>query len=198
MPKIASSHLWKALTFIVLATGTAASDVAQCGAAPTSNKVPTELPGLLNFHVVHEYLFRGGEPDSKSLHDLKEKGVSTLIDLRGTGKVTKEESAEAKELGMKYINLPMDSHAPTKQQVDTFLKTVEEAKAGKSGPVYVHCQHGSDRTGCLVGVWRVTHDDWDYDKTYTEMRKYFFGPKYTELSGTVKQYAEEHTKKKSG
>lgn len=152
-----------------------------------------EDEALPNFHEVHPFLFRGGEPSEEGLMKLKERGITTVIDLRAFGKEAKKEKAKAQELGMKYINLPMDWHAPTKKQVETFLNEVDLAKtkrandgSEKGGPVFVHCAHGSDRTGCMVGVWRVARDGWNYDDAYKEMRKYYFGPKYTQLSGTVK------------
>lgn len=179
-------------------------------ASAAAGNVPTELPGLLNFHEVHPYLYRGGGPTEKTMHDLKDKGIKTIIDLRapseGKPKASrtkeddpiqpKEEKALADELGMKYINMTMASAAPTKKQVHTFINAVEKAEKGE-GPVFVHCAHGSDRTGAMVGIWRVTHENWDYDKTYQEMRKYFFTPKFTKLSGAVKRYADDkstHTK----
>ncbi len=175
-------------------------------ATACAGNVPTELPGLLNFHEVHPYLYRGGGPTEKTMHDLKDKGIKTIIDLRapseGKPKAArtkeddpiqpKEEKALADELGMTYINMTMASDAPTKKQVHTFINAVEKAQKG-GGPVFVHCAHGSDRTGCMVGIWRVTHENWDYDKTYQEMRKYFFTPKFTKLSGAVKHYADDQS-----
>ncbi|CAN5359752.1 hypothetical protein BH10CYA1_BH10CYA1_33400 [soil metagenome] len=174
--------------------------------AALAGDVPTELPGLLNFHEVHPYLYRGGGPTEKTMHDLKDKGIKTIIDLRapseGKPKASrtkeddpiqpKEEKALADELGIKYINLTMDSHAPTKKQVHTFIDAAEKAEKG-GGPVFLHCAHGSDRTGCMIGIWRVTHENWDYDKTYQEMRKYFFTPKFTKLSSAVRQYADDQS-----
>lgn len=175
------------------------------GASAFAGDVPTEMPGLLNFHEVHSYLYRGGGPSEKSIHDLKEKGVKTIIDLRapseGKPKAQRtkeddplqpgEEKALAEQLGIKYVHMTMDSHAPTRSQVHTFINTVEKAEKGDGGPVYLHCAHGSDRTGCLVGIWRVTHDNYDYDKAYQEMRKYFFNTKFTKLSDAVKKYSDD-------
>jgi protein tyrosine phosphatase (PTP) superfamily phosphohydrolase (DUF442 family) len=152
-----------------------------------NSRVPTELDSILNFHKVHSYLYRGGAPDEEALKDLAGKfRVKTLIDLRNIGERKIDEAAIAKGLGMQYVSMPMSSAAPTQKQVDRFLQIVEAAKKDDA-PVYVHCAHGSDRTGCLVGIWRVTHDGYDYDRAYKEMRKYFFGPKYTNLSGAVRE-----------
>jgi protein tyrosine/serine phosphatase len=161
---------------------------------PTANKPKEDLP---NFHEVHPFLFRGGEPTEKGLEELKEMGVSTLIDLRAPSERKSDEPEQAKKLGLKYINLVMDSHAPTETQVDKMMSTIDEAKkatdAGeKDRKVFLHCAHGSDRTGCMVGIWRVSRDGWDYPTTYQEMRKYYFGPKFTRLSGAVEQRAKEH------
>ncbi|CAN5412607.1 hypothetical protein BH11CYA1_BH11CYA1_41850 [soil metagenome] len=147
----------------------------------TPHKKIEDLP---NFHCVHPYLYRGGEPTQKGLQQLQEKGMKTLIDLRATSPITKKEEATAHELGMKYINLPMSSKAPTEAQLSTYLEAVRTARE-KNEPVFLHCAHGSDRTGCLVGIWRVTEDGYSYPQAYTEMRKYWFGPQFKELSGAV-------------
>ncbi len=145
---------------------------------------------LPNFHEVHQYLLRGGQPTQEGLQQLKNKRVSTIIDLRGLSEQHYDEGQLAEKLGLKYINLPMTSQPPTERQVNTFIQAVEAAQKGAtSGPVFVHCAHGSDRTGCLVGIWRVTHDHFSYDQAYEEMRKYYFTPKFTRLSGAVKEYA---------
>ena len=146
---------------------------------------------LPNFHEVHPYLYRSGEPTETGFSKLPAKNIKTVIDLRAPAERTRNEATWAKELGIKYINLPMSSAPPTKKQVDTFMSEVSKAKAdtANNGAVLVHCAHGSDRTGCLVGIWRVTQDGYDYPKAYKEMRHYWFTPKFTKLSGAVQQYA---------
>ncbi len=149
---------------------------------------PKETKDLPNFHQVHPYLYRGGEPSPLGLKQLSDMGVKTLIDLRAPTEAAHNEKKIAKELGMKYINLPMTAEAPTKKQVDTLLKTVDQAR-DKNEPVLVHCAHGSDRTGCMIGIIRVTRDNWEFNDTYKEMRKYWFGTKYLKLKDAVKKRA---------
>lgn len=145
---------------------------------------------LPNFHEVHPYLFRGGEPSKNGLKQLKEMGVKTVIDLRGHPGRVKTEAAWCKELDMSHINLPMSSAAPTTEQVSAFLDKVDKARQNpEAGPVFVHCAHGSDRAGCMVGIWRVSRDNWPYDRAFKEMRKYWFNPKFKNLSATVARYA---------
>ncbi len=161
--------------------------------ANLGEKSKDDLP---NFHEVHPYLYRGGAPTEKGLSELKQIGVSTIIDLRAPSECRFNEKEVARKLGLTYLNLVMDSRAPTKRQIDQLLKTIDtarqEAAAGnKDRAVFVHCAHGSDRTGCMIGLWRVTEDGWDYPRAYKEMREYYFGPRYTQLSGTVENYAEK-------
>jgi protein tyrosine/serine phosphatase len=163
-----------------------AAGILACGIAAATGRPKPDLP---NFHMVHPYLYRGGEPGAEGMRELKQKGVRTVIDLRAVTKSSKREKALASDLGMKYVQIPMSSEPPTAQQVKTFLSLTDDARKG-NGRVYVHCQHGSDRTGAMVGIWRVCRDGWTYDQAYREMRKYYFTPKFVKLSGAVRQYAQ--------
>jgi protein tyrosine phosphatase (PTP) superfamily phosphohydrolase (DUF442 family) len=173
-------------------TGKKAAAAAKPAVKPVEDKMsaarPKEVQDLPNFHKVTDYLYRGGEPTAKGMHELQKMGVKTLIDLRAKTEAAHDEEALAKKLGMKYINLTMTAEAPTKKQVETLLATIDSAKE-KNEPVLVHCAHGSDRTGCMIGIWRVTRDKWSFDDTYKEMRKYWFGVKYDKLRNAVKERA---------
>src|SRR5262249_22794778 len=61
-------------------------------------KVKEDLP---NFHEVHPFLYRSGEPTEAGLKKLKEMGVKTLIDLRAPSERAFDEKEAAKELGLK-------------------------------------------------------------------------------------------------
>lgn len=164
------------------------TDVAKTAHAKAS-KPKEDLP---NFHQVHPFLYRSGEPTEAGLRKLKEMGVKTVIDLRAPSEFPINEPKIAKELGLKYVNLVMTSKAPTEKQVNTMLKEIKKAQEKpEDGSVLVHCAHGSDRTGCMVGIWRVTQEGWSYEDAYKEMRKYWFTPKFTNLSGAVKERASK-------
>ena len=170
------------------ATATTAPAAPQKTAEAHAKKPVEDLP---NFHEVHPFLYRSGEPTVEGLKKLKEMGVNTLIDLRAPSEQKFDEKEAASELGFKYIRMVMTSAAPTKKQVDTLLSTIKKAEKNPSGgKVLVHCAHGSDRTGCMIGIWRVTQEGWNYDEAYKEMRKYWFTPKFVNLSAAVKKYAE--------
>ncbi len=158
----------------------------------TDSEGEKKIAKLPNFHEVHPFLYRGGEPTREGLTELQGLGVKTIIDLRNPGEKKFDEKTAASGLGMAYIAMPMNSEPPTRKQVDTMMDSIKAARTSPdtNGKVFVHCAHGSDRTGCMVGIWRVTVDKWTYDQAYKEMRQYWFTPKFTKLSGAVKEYAE--------
>ena len=174
-------------------SATAKTDDPSGGVAKTAvAKAKKPKEDLPNFHEVHPFLYRGGEPNEAGLRKLKEMGVKTIIDLRAPSEFPINEPKIAKELGLKYINLVMTSKAPTEKQVDTMLKEIKKAKEKpEDGSVFLHCAHGSDRTGSMIGIWRVTQEGMSYDDAYKEMRKYWFTPKFTNLSNAVKERASK-------
>jgi protein tyrosine/serine phosphatase len=36
------------------------------------------------------------------------------------------------------------------------------------GPVFIHCQHGCDRTGTVIACYRIKHDKWPTEKAFKE------------------------------
>ena len=139
--------------------------------------VRAESQDLPNFHVVAPGIWRGAAPTQAGIRELKAMGVDTIVDLRIAPKTVAKEHTYVSSLGMNWVNLPMSADPPTKKEVATMMAILQSAPQHK---IYVHCQHGADRTGCMIGIYRVTQDGWSFSKAYTEMRKYgfksFLGP----------------------
>lgn len=60
-------------------------------------------------------------------------------------------------------------------------KLLDEAEALLAGATaddvwLVHCTHGQDRTGLVIGRYRVLHDGWTKDAAYAEMLANHFHP----------------------
>ena len=133
------------------------------------------VSGLPNFHRVDPYLFRGAAPTRIGMQALKKLDVKTIIDFRVNPQMVRSECDTAQHLGMRYINLPIRNCNVTSNCRKVFFDTVGAAAANPSdGAVFVHCAHGSDRTGLMVGLWRVQHDGWSYPDALQEMLKYGF------------------------
>jgi len=159
------------------------------GPTPAAADPPAKSsPDLPNFALVAPGIYRGAAPTAEGLRRLKSMGVRTIIDLRIERRGQAEEAAAAKRLGLNRLRLPMGREAPTSGQVKTFLATLADPT---QRPVFVHCQHGADRTGAMVGIWRVTQQGWAFPQTWTEMRRYGFKPYLGALKGAVASRAKK-------
>ena len=181
-----ASAAFFAVTTAVAGPPTAAVKATVHARTATSQR-HAEDKDLPNFHIVNPGIYRGAAPTDAGLARLKSMGVRTIIDLRIEKHGQVEETKTAETLGFRRIRIPLGAEAPTKKQVQTFLAVVNDPA---SQPVFVHCQWGADRTGAMMGIYRVTHDGWTFDQAWAEMRKYGFKPFLGELKGSVKERAK--------
>lgn len=144
-----------------------------------------EIP---NFHEVHPWLFRGGQPRRDGMRELYDMGVRTVIDLRCDPNQIASEQQICEEHGMRFVSMPMvTSRKPTQQQINNFLSVVDNAhKTSDGGAVFVHCHHGSDRTGTMIAIYRMLRDHYSYSQAYNEMLRYGFNQDLTTLATAVK------------
>lgn len=117
------------------------------------------VPGIKNFDKVDAHVYRGGQPTGEGLKYLAGIGVKTIIDLRGVGDRSRAEERVTTADGMKYINVPMTGLTPpTEAEISRILAALEDTT---TGPVFVHCWRGADRTGAVIGAYHIDHDGWD-------------------------------------
>src|SRR5712691_8249957 len=117
------------------------------------------VPGIKNFDKVDAHVYRGAQPADEGFQYLAKIGVKTIIDLRETDSRSKAEERVVTGAGMQYINVPMTGHTPpTEAEITKILAVLEE---GTTGPVFVHCQRGADRTGAVIAAYHIDHHKWD-------------------------------------
>lgn len=125
-------------------------------------------PGIKNFDQVDAHVYRGGQPTAEGLRYLSQLGVKTIIDLREAGDRSRDEEVAVTLSGMKYMNVPMTGLTPpTESQIAAILKVLEDNTAG---PVFVHCQRGADRTGAVIGVYHIDHDQWTHERALEDAK----------------------------
>jgi tyrosine-protein phosphatase SIW14 len=131
------------------------------------------ITGVSNFHEVDPNVYRGAQPSLEGFRNLAALGVKTIVDLRGDDRLP-EEQKEVEELGLRYISAPMSGlTAPSDEQIANILAVFD---AADTGPVFVHCREGKDRTGTVVACYRISHDHWANDKALAEAKEYGMSP----------------------
>jgi len=75
-----------------------------------------------------------------------------------------------REFGFAYLHIPVaDFQPPTPEQIDAFIRAVEDAKA-RGGATVVHCLAGKGRTGTMLSCYLV-HRGRSAEEAVAEVRR---------------------------
>jgi len=125
-----------------------------------------EIP-INNFHQVSDGIYRGARPSLEGLKALSQLGFKTVLSFRWRKAPLAVERMHVTELGMNFISIPLNYWSlPNKQQINEFLDVIDDER---NFPIFIHCFHGADRTGLLLGIYRVVRCGWSFQDAYGEM-----------------------------
>jgi hypothetical protein len=158
------------------------------------------INGIPNLHAVAgeesggHRVFRGGQPTPEGwsyLHDtlgVTTLGVTTVVKLnapeeswgqgvdepaRQLGMTVVDASIPPHDYGLVPRSLPQPFEGIPEDRIALAVATLANAD---HGAVYVHCTHGRDRTGLIVGLFRVLEQQWAPKKAWDEMNEEGFRP----------------------
>lgn len=119
--------------------------------------------GVPNFAEVQTGIYRGGQPNEQGWQFLRSLGVTNVVKLN-------REVADTPAEGMKVHCIPL----PPATICEVFQKPCSNdvrraVLAMKLGGTYVHCRHGRDRTGLVVGCYRMWINGWSQSAAAHEM-----------------------------
>jgi uncharacterized protein (TIGR01244 family) len=137
--------------WLLLSAGAAQAQSVIGAKGPAPAPVVLDPTGLFQekYATVGDDLFIGGQPTEQALRDLKAKGVTTVVNLRMPEEMTRvtfDEAALLKELGITYVHIPLngrDETAYAPAALDRFASVMASAK----GKVLLHC----------TVAWRASH-----------------------------------------
>ena len=127
-----------------------------------------ERPGCPNLYRVSPTLYRGAQPTAEGMRELRKLGVKTVVNLRSFH----SDRDLIGDTGLTYEHIYMKAWHPEDEEVARFLKIVTDEKRA---PVFVHCQHGVDRTGTMCAIYRAAVQGWDKEAAIDEMVNGGFG-----------------------
>lgn len=160
------------------------------GAVAVNAQQQEETP-IRNFLRINDHFCTGGQPRLEHLEKLKAEGVKTIINLRQPSEHrAEEEEAKAKELGLRYFNIPVVYRDPKEEQATEFLKITDDPA---NRPVFIHCT-AAIRVGAFWLIRRVLRDGWTFEEAEKEAEKVGLRES-PHLKEFAKQYIEKHRKK---
>ena len=105
---------------------------------------------LARYASVGDDVFIAGQPTPNALREMKKLGVTTVINLRMPEEMERigfDEPALLRELGMKYVYIPMRGGDGEKSYSPQTLRKFADAMKAANGKVLLHC----------TIAWRASH-----------------------------------------
>jgi len=124
---------------------------------------PVSEAGIENLYRVETDLFRSALPPPTGFQKLTQMGVKSVLDLRG-GDGDKETPGGS----LKLFHVPMTAWGLHNDRVLQALRIVADPQ---NRPLLIHCQHGADRTGAIVALYRVVVQGWSKERAIREMNE---------------------------
>jgi protein tyrosine/serine phosphatase len=154
---------------------------------------PLELQGVPNLYKVSDNLYRGAQPTVEGMKQLEKMGVKTVVNLR----TFFSDCDEIDDAELAYKRIRTTAWHLESIDVVRFLRIICDSNAT---PVFVHCMQGSDRTGAMCAVYRVTVQGWSKEQAIEEMTKggYGYHSIWCNLPGYVRKLDIEKIKQQAG
>jgi len=118
--------------------------------------VDDELAEISNFRQYSEQFASSGQPARNQLQHLSDSGFERIVYVAftGSGKAYADEDELVKELGMDYVQIPVDWDNPT---VADFYAFAGIMQTGPSQKTLLHCQVNF-RASAFSFLYRVVYD----------------------------------------
>lgn len=137
----------------------------------------------MNLYKVTTGVYRGSTPETAADFDrLKQMGIKTVLNLRRFDRdaIARERQALTAR-GIRHVHVPIRYFPRGDNSIDHAVNVLSDTTLQ---PVYVHCKHGHDRCGTVVGLYKVRHHGWSAEAAYRDMRQYGFN----ERLGGLRRY----------
>jgi protein tyrosine/serine phosphatase len=118
-------------------------------------------------YKVDEGVYRSEQPDKEQFQALERYGIKEILNLR----YWHSDSRPAKETGLRLHRIKMNAHDANDFDVVSALRIIKNRK----GPILIHCHHGSDRTGLIVAMYKITFRNVSKEDAINEMINGGFG-----------------------
>ena len=139
-----------------------------------------DVPKIL---CVNEKFATAAQPSDNAFGKLAANGFRSVLNLRtgSEGIDLDRERNLVEAAGMRYVSIPVVSSAPKPEQVDAFIKAVNDAA---NQPMLIHCA-SANRVGAFWMIYRAVEQSWPEEKALEEATRIGL------TSPTLKSFAHE-------
>jgi protein tyrosine phosphatase (PTP) superfamily phosphohydrolase (DUF442 family) len=134
---------------------------ASPAARPANWAVAVSTQGISNLWRVEPDLYRSARPESAGFQELEKLGVKAVLDVESPA-----DEIAAKGTKLKLFHVPMNAFGLRDESVLEGMKILSDPA---NRPIVIHCQHGADRTGAMMALYRVVVEGWSKDDAIREM-----------------------------
>jgi hypothetical protein len=127
------------------------------------------IDALNKFGIVHHINLQGGDVDGSFF------GFFAYYLQKGEmPEAVEAERQYVQSTGRYFSNFPLNSHAPVDAETDLRIREalLLLASATPESPAYIHCEHGADRTGLIIALYRIVYQRWNIQEAYREWVKF--------------------------
>lgn len=118
-----------------------------------------------NFYQISEHMFRSEQPTAELIPQLKAHHINVVVNLRSI-------NADLDILpspDFKLVHLPIHIWAMSREDLLQVMRQIQQAKA-LDQKVLIHCDHGSDRTGASIAMYRIIFENRKIEDALSEMK----------------------------
>jgi protein tyrosine phosphatase (PTP) superfamily phosphohydrolase (DUF442 family) len=135
--------------------------------------VRQEGTGVDNLFRLTAQLYRSAQPTKEGFAFLaRTMGIKTIVNLREWH----SDSSLAAGTGLTLRRVPINTWNIGDDNGDKIVRALRYiSEAETRGPVLVHCQHGSDRTGAIIALYRILYQGQSKEAAIKEMMEGGFG-----------------------
>lgn len=177
--RLLSFLLFAAVLCVSSSIGCAFADAAKEQRSPEWAQ-PVTLDKSDNFFRVAPCLYRSAQPDAKGMEAYEAMGIRTVINLRANH----SDDTEAQRTSLILRRIPINTWNIKDEHVVAVLSLLRTEEK----PVLVHCQHGADRTGLMMAMYRIVEEGWSKEAALDELKNGGYG--YHSIWTNIPKYIE--------
>jgi hypothetical protein len=181
--RVGPAFLMVAGLILLLATALLIASLFGCAHAPTAPSGNLPAAGLKRLYRVADGVYRSEQPSAAQFAELQRLyGIRSVVKLNTA--LPGDGGHDALAPGMELADDPLLPAGPVSHE--DLIDALDDVDTAPK-PVLVHCAHGEDRTGLVVGLYRVRHGSM-VQAAWSEMLVYGF---HDDLIGLTEAFRRE-------